>query len=305
MLDEALRVVDRRAGEAERLAVDFAAVLEEDVAGCVEYTGHPVLEAPSREARHLRVARLESDEPGPVRDERVPERLRKALSVADGPGLRIARAARREKHVFGPQREVLRHDEESVLERLDRRDGAVREDRHLLVAEEVAECVDDRRRLFVGGEDASVGHALRAHAEGLESADDLPRRAFAHGLGDELRARARDASPRDVVEELLGRDVLREVAASVRRHQHLRAEARLALEDEAGDVALGGDGRGEHAGGSAADDGELHGTMRKRGGVHHFTFTTIGSPEPFVSNASGGEGGDMFPAASNAVTWAT
>ena len=165
-------------------------------------------------------------------------------------------------HAFG---DLLRDEEVpiatncpvAVRNALYRRHGAVCDDGHLLVAQKVAECMHDGRRLLVGGEDPSVGHALGPDAEGLESADDLPRRAFAHGLGDELRAFAGDASVRHVVDELLGRDVLREVAASVRRHEHLRAEARLAFEQDARYAPLGGDGRGEHAGCAAAYDGEF------------------------------------------------
>ena len=114
-----------------------------------------------------------------------------------------------------------------------------------------------RRRLLVRREDASVVHALRPHAEGLEAADDPPRRAFAHRLRRELRALRGDPAAGEVREELLRRYVLREVAASVRRHEHLRPEPRLALEEKARDAALRGDGGGEHSGCPSADDGEL------------------------------------------------
>ena len=305
VFDEALGVVDRRAGESERFAVDFAAVFEEDAPRRVEDAGQPVLEAASGEARDGGVARFDADESGAVRDDGVSERPGEVLSVADGAGLRIARAAGREEDVLGFEREVLRRDEEAVRRvgvRLDPPHRAVRDDRHLLVPEKVAERMDDRRRLLVGGEDASVRHALRAHAERLEAAHDLARRTFADGFGDERRARAVRAAAVEVAEKLVGRDVLREVAASVGGHQHLRAEPRLALEDDARDAALGGDGGGEHAGGASSDDRELDGPAADWLGRCYHIRITVGGSMSAVLASTVSEGFDSLPSASNAVT---
>ena len=189
-----------------------------------------------------------------------------ALPVADRTGLRIARAACREKDVLGLDREIPRHDAEprpsAARDALDRRHRAVRDERHLLVAQQVAERVNYRGGFLVCGEDPSVGHSLRPHAERLEPAADLPRRAFAHRLRDELGAPRGDSAARNVIQELLGRDVLREVAAAVRGHQHLRAETRLALDEDARNAALRGDRRREHPRCATADDDEFRGPCR-------------------------------------------
>lgn len=193
------------------------------------------------------------------------EGLREVLSVSDGTELRVADAACGEKDVLRPEGEVLRCDDEAVLLLLETGHRAVREHRHLVVAEEVAEGVDDRRRLAVRGEEPSVGHAAEGDVQRLESRGDLPGRAFADRLGDEV---ARGA---DVVEELFGGDVLGEIAAAVRCHEHFRAEPGLALDEHAGDLPFRGNGRGEHAGGSSADDSKLYGCVFERHGGKYTT----------------------------------
>ena len=187
----------------------------------------------------------------------MPKRFCEVLPVANRAGLRVAHAACCDEDILRTKREVLCCDEEAVLERRDCRDCAVREDRHFFVAQQVAERMDYRRRFFVGGEEPSVCHALCPHAERLEPAANLPRRAFAHRLSNELCARPFA----QVAEELVGGNVLCEVAAAVRRHQHLRAESRLAFDHDAGDVSLGGDRRREHSRRATSYDGELYGSV--------------------------------------------
>src|SRR5574344_2896474 len=83
VLDVPLAVVDGRAGESERLAVDLALVVEEGASVGRDHLGASVLEAASGEAGDLRLARLASQAPGALRDDLVSERLREVLSVAD------------------------------------------------------------------------------------------------------------------------------------------------------------------------------------------------------------------------------
>ena len=65
-------------------------------------------------------------EPGAIWNDRVAERLCEILPVADRAGLRVAYAACCDKYVLCPESKVLRRDKKAVLERLDRRDCAVR-----------------------------------------------------------------------------------------------------------------------------------------------------------------------------------
>ncbi len=255
VFEEALAVVDCRAAQAERFAINFAAIVERRQAVGRDEAHASVFEAPSGATDDAWVVRFKPDKTGTVGDERVAERAGEVLSVADRAEFRIADAARREEDVFCPQGEVFRRDDEAVFLRLDARHGTVREDGHVVVAQEVAEGVDDRCRLAVRREHPRVRHAPQRDIERLETGDNFARRTFANRLRDETGARP------DVAEEFVGRNVFCEVAASVRRHENLRAEPCLALDDDAGDLALRRDGGGEHAGGTAAYDRQFYGCM--------------------------------------------
>ena len=252
VLDEPLAVVDCRAAEAERLAVDFAPVFVQRFAVTGNHPRARVLEALSGAARDARVGRLKTDQPRTVRNEAMSEPSCEALSIAYRAKLGIADAAGRQQDVLGAEGKVPGRHDKTRLHVFDPHDWAIRDNRHAAFAQQIPECMDNRRCLAVRREHPSVLHAPKPHAQRLEARDDLARRTLAHGLRDERRGRA------DVGEELVGGDVLREVAATVGGHQHLRPQPRLALDDNAGDLALRSNGRGEHASRAPADNRQSH-----------------------------------------------
>lgn len=121
----------------------------------------------------------------------------------------------------------------------------------------------DVGRLFARREEPPVRHALDGDAERAEPARDPKGRTRRQRGPRERRHRLPE-----VREHPLHRDVLREVTAPVRRHQHLRPEPHLAFEDEAAEAALGRDGRGEHPRRAAADNRKRHGDRREYDTTH-------------------------------------
>ena len=123
--------------------------------------------------------------------------------------------------------------------------------------------MDNRRGLAIRGKHARIGHATQRNVERLEALDDLARRTLTDGLSDEiacLRVTRRD----EVGEKLVRRNVLGEVATSVRSHQHLGAETCLAFDQHGRNLAFRGNRRGEHAGRTAADDRQFDRRVFKR-----------------------------------------
>ena len=276
MFNEALRVVNRRAGQAKRLAVDFSLVVEERRTIRGNHLHSSVFEAPPRQRRHLAVVRLHADQARLIGNDLMPERLRKVLSVPDRPRLRIAHPARRQKNILCLQIEILGVNKKTPSVQLpaslrlcvrikprfspplNSLHRTVRQHRHFAVPQQIAKGMDDRRRLAVRRKHPSVRHAPQGHVQGLEPGNDLPRRTRPNRLGNETLRFS------DIREELLSRNILGEVATSVRRHQHLRTKSRLALDEHARNPALGRHGRGEHAGRPAADNRKLDRCSLKR-----------------------------------------
>ena len=141
-------------------------------------------------------------------------------------------------------------------------DCAIGDEGYGVVAQNIAERVDDGRGLTVCREHARVCHAAKGDAEGLEAGYDLSRWAFPYGPLDELGGRMGVAGKSQILEKIVRSDILGEIAPSVCRHQHLGAESGLALDQYGADIAFGGRCGGKHAGRTSADDCQ----------VRHFTI---------------------------------
>jgi hypothetical protein len=75
--------------------------------------------------------------------------------------------------------------------------------------------MNDCRSLPVGREHASIRHAANRHAKRPEPAYYLARRTLPNGPGNPFGAWP------DVAQEIIGRNVLREIASAIRGHEHL------------------------------------------------------------------------------------
>ena len=240
-------VVHRRTRHPPRLKLDFARRAEESLSLPDDGRGDILHVTRPGSRKHVAVPSLTSGKPCPMRNRAMPQRGGELLSVANAPRLGKRHAARCDKHLIRPHGETARRDDEAVLHRLYACDRAVGKKRYFAVAQKIAEHMHDIGGLLARREKASVRTAFYAQTPCLEPCrNHRGRTPLQRGLdkrGDGLS---------DVGKHALRGDVLREVAAPVRRHQHLGADARLALEHKASDPQPGGSGGGEETGGASA-----------------------------------------------------